>query len=139
MRIRIQYPLFAAFLGVIGLLSVLIVLLVSSSLRKELGLTVRADLERQLALGEWVVQEAGLVDLDSLAREITDRIGYRVTFIDPEGSVLGDSYVELGRLPEVENHYDRPEVQDLLVSGETVSFAERISETVASHFSMQLD
>ena len=131
MRIRIQYPLFAAFLGVIGLLSVLIVLLVSSSLRKELGLTVRADLERQLALGEWVVQEAGLVDLDSLAREITDRIGYRVTFIDPEGSVLGDSYVELGRLPEVENHYDRPEVQDLLVSGETVSFAERTSETVA--------
>ena len=131
MRIRIQYPLFAAFLGVIGLLSVLIVLLVSSSLRKELGLTVRADLERQLVLGEWVVQEAGLVDLDSLAREITDRIGYRVTFIDPEGSVLGDSYVELGRLPEVENHYDRPEVQDLLVSGETVSFAERTSETVA--------
>ena len=131
MRIRIQYPLFAAFLGVIGLLSVLILLLVSSGLRKELGLTVRADLERQLALGEWVVQEAGLVDLDSLAREITDRIGYRVTFIDPEGSVLGDSYVELGRLPEVENHYDRPEVQDLLVSGETVSFAERTSETVA--------
>ena len=131
MRIRIQYPLFAAFLGVIGLLLVLIVLLVSSGLRKELGLTVRADLERQLALGEWVVQEAGLVDLDSLAREITDRIGYRVTFIDPEGSVLGDSYVELGRLPEVENHYDRPEVQDLLVSGETVSFAERTSETVA--------
>ena len=131
MRIRIQYPLFAAFLGVIGLLSVLIVLPVSSGLRKELGLTVRADLERQLALGEWVVQEAGLVDLDSLAREITDRIGYRVTFIDPEGSVLGDSYVELGRLPEVENHYDRPEVQDLLVSGETVSFAERTSETVA--------
>ena len=131
MRIRIQYPLFAAFLGVIGLLSVLILLLVSSGLRKELGLTVRADLERQLVLGEWVVQEAGLVDLDSLAREITDRIGYRVTFIDPEGSVLGDSYVELGRLPEVENHYDRPEVQDLLVSGETVSFAERTSETVA--------
>ena len=131
MRIRIQYPLFAAFLGVIGLLSVLIVLPVSSGLRKELGLTVRADLERQLALGEWVVQEAGLVDLDSLAREIMDRIGYRVTFIDPEGSVLGDSYVELGRLPEVENHYDRPEVQDLLVSGETVSFTERTSETVA--------
>ena len=130
MRIRIQYPLFAAFLSVIGLLLVLIILLISSGLRRELGLTVRADLERQLALGEWVVQEAGLVDLDSLAREIMDRIGYRVTFIDPEGSVLGDSYVELGRLPEVENHYDRPEVQGVLVGGETVSFAERISETV---------
>jgi two-component system phosphate regulon sensor histidine kinase PhoR len=131
MRIRIQYPLFAAFLGVIGLLLVLIVLLVSSGLRRELGLTVRADLERQLALGEWVVQEAELVDLDSVAGEITDRIGYRVTFIDPDGRVLGDSYVELARLPEVENHYDRPEVQGVLVGGETVSFAERTSETVA--------
>ena len=130
MRIRIRYPLFAAFLSVIGLLLVLIILLISSGLRRELGLTVRADLERQLALGEWVAQEVGLVDLDLLAREITDHIGYRVTFIDPEGSVLGDSYVELGRLPEVENHYDRPEVQGLLVGGETVSFAERISETV---------
>ena len=130
MRIRIRYPLFAAFLGVIGLLVILILLLVSSGLRRELGLMVRADLERQLALGEWVAQEVGLVDLDLLAREITDHIGYRVTFIDSEGSVLGDSYVEVGRLSEVENHYDRPEVQGLLVSGETVSFAERISETV---------
>ncbi len=130
MRIRIRYPLFAAFLGVIGLLVILILLLVSSGLRRELGLMVRADLERQLALGEWVAQEVGLVDLDLLAREITDHIGYRVTFIDSEGSVLGDSYVEVGRLSEVENHYDRPEVQGLLVGGETVSFAERISETV---------
>ena len=130
MRIRIRYPLFAAFLGVIGLLVILILLLVSSGFRRELGLMVRADLERQLALGEWVAQEVGLVDLDLLAREITDHIGYRVTFIDSEGSVLGDSYVEVGRLSEVENHYDRPEVQGLLVGGETVSFAERISETV---------
>ena len=130
MRIRIRYPLFAAFLGVIGLLVILILLLVSSGLRRELGLMVRADLERQLALGEWVAQEVGLVDLDLLAREITDHIGYRVTFIDSEGSVLGDSYVEVGRLSEVENHYDRPEVQGLLVGGETVSFAKRISETV---------
>ena len=130
MRIRIRYPLFAAFLGVIGLLVILILMLASSGLRRELGLMVRADLERQLALGEWVAQEVGLVDLDLLAREITDHIGYRVTFIDSEGSVLGDSYVEVGRLSEVENHYDRPEVQGLLVGGETVSFAERISETV---------
>ena len=130
MRIRIRYPLFAAFLGVIGLLVILILMLASSGLRRELGLMVRADLERQLALGEWVAQEVGLVDLDLLAREITDHIGYRVTFIDSEGSVLGDSYVEVGRLSEVENHYDRPEVQGLLVGGETVSFAERTSETV---------
>ena len=63
MRIRIQYPLFAAFLGVIGLLLVLIVLLVSSGLRRDLGLTVRADLERHLALGERVAQELSLIHI----------------------------------------------------------------------------
>ncbi len=130
MRIRIQYPLFAGFLGVTGLLLVLIALLVSRGLRSELDLTFRADLERQLALGEWIVRESGSVDPDSLAREITNRIGYRVTFIDPEGTVLGDSYVERGQLFQVENHFDRPEVQGVLVDGEAVSFAERTSETV---------
>ena len=130
MRIRIQYPLFAGFLGVTGLLLVLIALLVSRGLRSELDLTFLADLERQLALGEWIVRESGSVDPDSLAREITNRIGYRVTFIDPEGTVLGDSYVERGQLFQVENHFDRPEVQGVLVDGEAVSFAERTSETV---------
>ena len=130
MRIRIQYPLFAGFLGVTGLLLVLIALLVSRGLRSELDLTFRADLERQLALGEWIVRESGSVDPDSLAREITNRIGYRVTFIDPEGTVLGDSYVERGQLFQVENHFDRPEVQGVLVDGEAVSFAERTSATV---------
>lgn len=130
MRIRIQYPLFAGFLGVTGLLLVLITLLVSRGLRSELDSTFRADLERQLALGEWIVRESGSVDPDSLAREITNRIGYRVTFIDPEGTVLGDSYVERGQLFQVENHFDRPEVQGVLVDGEAVSFAERTSATV---------
>ncbi|GIS79958.1 MAG: hypothetical protein CM1200mP14_15240 [Gammaproteobacteria bacterium] len=41
MRIRIQYPLFAGFLGVTGLLLVLIALLVSRGLRSELDLTFR--------------------------------------------------------------------------------------------------
>ena len=130
MRIRIQYPLFAGFLSVTALLLVLIALLVSRGLRSELGLTFRADLERQLALGEWIIQESGSVDPDSIAREITDRIGYRVTLIDPEGTVLGDSYVEPGQLFQVENHFNRPEVQGVLVDGKAVSFAERTSTTV---------
>ena len=130
MRIRIQYPLFAGFLSVTALLLVLIALLVSRGLRSELGLTFRADLERQLALGEWIIQESGSVEPDSIAREITDRIGYRVTLIDPEGTVLGDSYVEPGQLFQVENHFNRPEVQGVLVDGKAVSFAERTSTTV---------
>ena len=59
MRIRIRYPLFAAFLGVIGLLVILILMLASSGLRRGLGLMVGAELERQLALGEWGAQDGG--------------------------------------------------------------------------------
>ena len=38
----------------------------------------------------------------------------RVTFITPEGLVVGDSEVALDRLPMVDNHADRPEVRAAL-------------------------
>ena len=94
MRLKIHHPLFAGFLGVIGLLVVLVVFLVGSGLRRELRDTFQAELRRHLALGEAIVSSAGDANPDSLARVITDRIGYRVTFIDVEGVVLGDSFVE---------------------------------------------
>ena len=130
MRLRIHHYLFAGFLGVIGLLVVLIVLLVGSGLRRELRETFQAEVGRQLALAEAVVSQDPGLDPDSLARVITDRIGYRVSFIDTAGVVLGDSYVEPGQLGQVENHSNRPEVRGVLDRGELVSFAERTSATV---------
>ena len=94
MRLRIHHHLFAGFLGVIGLLVVLIVLLVGSGLRRELRETFQGEVGRQLALAEAIVETSPGAEPDSLAREITERIGYRVTFIDTSGVVLGDSYVE---------------------------------------------
>jgi len=130
MRLKIHHPLFAGFLGVIGLLVVLVVFLVGSGLRRELRDTFQAELRRHLALGEAIVSSAGDANPDSLARVITDRIGYRVTFIDVEGVVLGDSFVEPHLIPAVENHSDRPEVRGVLYREERMSFAERTSATV---------
>jgi len=130
MRLRIHHYLFAGFLGVIGLLVVLIVLLVGSGLRRELRETFQSEVGRQLALAEAIVSQDPGLDPDSLARVITDRIGYRVTFIDTAGVVLGDSYVDPGQLGQVENHSNRPEVRGVLDRGEVVSFAERTSATV---------
>jgi two-component system phosphate regulon sensor histidine kinase PhoR len=130
MRLRIHHYLFAGFLGVIGLLVVLIVLLVGSGLRRELRETFQAEVGRQLALAEAIVSQDPGLDPDSLARVITDRIGYRVTFIDTTGVVLGDSYVDPAQIGQVENHSDRPEVRGVLGRGEVVSFAERTSATV---------
>ncbi len=128
MRLRIHHRLFAGFLGVVGLLVVLIVVLVGRGLRRELTATYQDELRRQLALGEWLVQASPEATLDSLARAITDKVGYRITFITLAGVVVGDSYVDPRALDEVENHGSRPEIQAAR-SGDLV-FVERTSATV---------
>ena len=129
-RFRIQQRLFAGFAGVVAVMTVLTVVLVSSGLRRVLTETFEEELSRQLALGEWILAGASGVEPDALAREITARVGYRVSLISEDGIVLGDSYVERGRLAEVENHSDRPEVRGALAGD--VSFAQRTSATVAT-------
>ena len=130
MRLRIHHPLFAGFLGIIGLLALLTVLLVGSGLRRELRSTFEAELGRQIGLGESIMLSAGEAAPDSLARAMTYAIGYRVTIIATDGTVLGDSYVDPRRIGEVENHASRPEVRAVLEGGESRAFAERTSATV---------
>lgn len=129
MRLQVHHPLFAGFLGVIGLLLALIVLLTGAGLRGELTSIYRVELTRQLNLAHALAEVAPTEDRDALARLITARISNRVTFIRLDGTVVGDSYVEPGRLPDVENHLGRPEV-DGVVAGDSVAFAQRVSSTV---------
>ena len=128
MRVRINHRLFAGFIGIVGLMAILTVGLLGSGLRRELTEMFRGELGRQLSLGEWIVATLDDADPDSLARAITDRVGYRATFISAEGVVLGDSYVDPALVTEVENHADRPEVQGAF--GGVMSFAQRASLTV---------
>jgi len=130
MRLRIQHPLFAGFLGVIGLLVTLIVLFVGTGLRRELQTSVRGELERLLGLADAIVDDRSDEDPHVLVRAITERIGYRVTFISRDGVVIADSFVDPAQIPAVESHADRPEVRAVLVDGNQVGFAERTSATV---------
>ena len=129
MRLRIHHALFAGFIGLTGLTALLVFLLVGSGLRRELVGTYRVELEREMALASWIVEGSVATSADSVARVITDRIGYRVSLIDTTGVVLGDSYVEAGQVGRVENHRNRPEVAGAL-SHPGVAFAERTSATV---------
>lgn len=129
MRLRVHHPLFAGFIGVIGLLIGLIVLLTGAGLRGELTSIYRVVLVRQLDLAHALAEMVPTQDHDTMARLITDRISNRVTFIRPDGVVLGDSYVERSALSEIENHLGRPEVDGVL-EGDSVAFAQRTSTTV---------
>ena len=128
MRPRIHHRLFVGFLGVVGLLVVLILVLVGSGLRGDLTATFEDELERELDLGAWIVASNPGASADSLARAITERVGYRVTFITLSGVVSGDSYVAPAALASVENHLGRPEVQGAIAGG--VAFSQRTSATV---------
>ncbi|MDT8435858.1 MAG: ATP-binding protein [Gemmatimonadota bacterium] len=51
---------------------------------------------------------------DALADRLGEATSLRVTLIDTDGRVLGDSEVDTGRIPSVENHASRPEVRAAL-------------------------
>ena len=53
-------------------------------------------------------------DLDALAKRLGEEIDARVTIVDSEGTVLGDSQEDPA---EMENHSDRPEVIEALAGG----------------------
>ncbi len=128
MRFRIHQPLFAAFVGVLGIFVAVLVLLVGQGVRSHMIQAYETGLSDELSLGTWILERAGDVSPDSLAREVTARIGYRVTIIDTAGVVLGDSNVPRSQIGQMQNHRTRPEVVGALEGG--VSFSERTSATV---------
>jgi two-component system, OmpR family, phosphate regulon sensor histidine kinase PhoR len=91
-----------------------------------------ARVARYLLLG--LEQAAPSTDRDwtALAAQAGTALGYRVTFIDGEGRVLGDSEVSSARLAHVENHANRPEVKGALAG--QASHDVRRSVTVGRDF-----
>jgi two-component system phosphate regulon sensor histidine kinase PhoR len=112
MRLRIHHPLFAGFVGVIGLLVLLVVVLAGRGIRRELTQTTADALGRELALAVALAEATPppVTSPQDLARSITARIGHRVTLIAADGTVVGDSDVRADRLAAVPNQAQRPEV-----------------------------
>ncbi|MFW6089197.1 MAG: ATP-binding protein [Gemmatimonadota bacterium] len=79
-----------------------------TSLRPDLERRAARQLARTLALMSDEVGDAALTD--SLAGRFGAVVGLRVTFIGADGTVVGDSDVAADRLPELDDHGDRPEV-----------------------------
>jgi len=75
---------------------------------------------------------AALQDSTGRPTEVADRmgdaLGVRVTFIDAAGAVVADSEVEPAALGTLENHGDRPEVQQARATG--FGEASRLSATL---------
>ena len=87
------------------------------TLQKEMIEESRANLASQIQLARLVVMNTRQVTPQQLAATIGTVIKARVTLIAPNGTVIGDSDVKAERLAQLENHLQRPEVQEALKTG----------------------
>jgi two-component system, OmpR family, phosphate regulon sensor histidine kinase PhoR len=95
-------------------------------LRRHLEREIASDLEREARL------LAAFTPPDStrwpeFARLAGARLGRRVTLIDPEGHVRGDTEFDRSSLGQLQNHRTRPEVMAVLDSARPVGMNERLS------------
>lgn len=100
-----------------------------AELRLEQALTVEARLAAEL-LGQTAAAPDPVRSLDAEADRIGALIDARVTFIAPDGQVIGDSSEPVEALVTLENHASRPEVVDAARAGTGV--ARRYSATAGA-------
>ncbi|MEI6306662.1 MAG: ATP-binding protein [Deltaproteobacteria bacterium] len=101
----------------------------SHTLQKGMIEESRANLSSQTQLARMLVMNSNKPETpQQLAEAIGAAIKARVTLLAPDGTAIGDSDVGQERLAQVENHLQRPEVQEALNNGS--GSAVRYSDTV---------
>ncbi|NOX36310.1 MAG: HAMP domain-containing protein [Calditrichaeota bacterium] len=80
------------------------------------------ELRRYIQIARKSLDMSRLVQRDTFylkqfADDLARRVNCRVTFIDTNGNVLADSEVPIPQIPLLENHLNRPEVQQSLKQG----------------------
>ena len=131
MRIRFRTRVFIASLAVAAAALTLITVIVTRELQQE----ERASIERRLTdqatlIAEIVGHSPTLIApaaIDGEADRLARSVEGRVTLIAHDGRVLGDSTLTADALRVLENHLQRPEVQQARRSG--VAVVERYSTT----------
>ncbi len=122
MRLGIRAKLFLISLGLIALALVIgygyldsvldrsITRRISDDMRVRLELAARLAAQAELAPEHAAAWAEKAADLARLTRA-------RVTLLDGNGEVMGDSEVAAVTVHKLENHYDRPEIRDALSQG----------------------
>ncbi|MGB0589775.1 MAG: ATP-binding protein [Myxococcota bacterium] len=132
MRLGVRSKLFFASVALIVLAGGVSTVWLETNLRSWLDTRTEDELVRYTrSLSETLrVHETELtsVELDAHLERLGEVSGFRVTFIDAEGTVLGDSQVPFEALSTMDKHDTRPEVVAALADG--VGRARRYSQTI---------
>ncbi|MBI5480707.1 MAG: HAMP domain-containing protein [Deltaproteobacteria bacterium] len=121
MNLGIRSKLLLVWLGPILLAMVVAVVYLGGALDRLLVDRIRADLIVRLELCEREASAEAAAEpaprWNALAHDLGRRAHARVTLVGPGGAVLGDSDLDDDAVARVENHADRPEVQQALAAG----------------------
>jgi two-component system phosphate regulon sensor histidine kinase PhoR len=128
-----QAKLMAALTGLVVLVVAVSGVLAERGLRERHLARLADSLEERARLVLEQVRDlpflpAAAAALDERANRAGAAAGARVTLVAADGTVVGDSDVPLERLPELENHARRPEIEQALRGA--VGYGPRYSDTV---------
>lgn len=121
--------LMLSYIVLIALITASFYFYIDHVLQQEMIEESRVNLANQTQLARLlVISSQGQQPPQQLAEKVGTVIRSRVTLVAPDGTVTGDSDVGKARLGQLENHLQRPEIQEALKNGS--GSALRYSETL---------
>lgn len=120
MRFKIQWKLMASYLFLVLFIGGVFFAYLSHTLNHHLTAEIRQNLATEARLTQMIARrDMGRMrdDAPAVAAAISREARARVTIILASGEVVGDSDIAPDQLKGLENHLDRPEVQQALKSG----------------------
>jgi two-component system phosphate regulon sensor histidine kinase PhoR len=146
-RLGIHYRITIAFGVVVAVILCVFYAYMWNAMERYTYQRIEADLNKEAILARAILEKESLAPFPSNGTDVaTDEIGRiihsRVTIIDLQGNVLGDSELDGEQLRRAENHLYRPEVQDALRrdTGESQRFSTTLQKDmlyVATRFHNQ--
>ena len=136
MSIRIQLTL--SYIGIVLLVLFAMYLYLGATLKASLSSRITGELEVQAALSrEFLLDELPQTarftyEIDTLVDRLGKTGGMRLTFIDVNGHVWGDTERDGAELHAMDNHLNRPEIQAALEQGR--GLRDRYSTTTQTEF-----
>ncbi|MBT3601843.1 MAG: PAS domain-containing protein [Candidatus Latescibacteria bacterium] len=130
---RLHWKLMLTYVSVVVMVMASVHVYLDRSMHTFLVSHLTEALTRELRLARSVVTRFEIkngASFDSLADELGQQLGVRVTLIDAQGHVLGDSAVPVDEIQNMHNHADRPEVQTAWQKGQGKRV--RYSETLGT-------
>ena len=129
-RIGIFWKYFIAYSATVTIVIFTLAVLINLTIRDEYQEIISGNLRKYAPFAGEALKDTfgdGRSDADQMAKKLGRQTSARVTLIATDGTVLGDSEEDPAKM---ENHYDRPEIQDAYAGkiGESARYSTTLKE-----------